>query len=64
MSLIDLKPDKLRAIPPKINRMYHNIKTMITATGCNTVKADVSTCNAYHDECKTSVNEWFRLFKI
>ena len=32
---------------------------MITATGCNDLKTDVSICDAYHDEFKTSVNEWF-----
>ena len=32
---------------------------MITAPSCNNLKADVLTCDAYHDECETSVNEWF-----
>ena len=59
MSLSDPKPDKLRAILPKISRMYQNVKTMITATGCSNLKADVSTCDAYHDEFETFVNEWF-----
>ena len=41
MSLSNPKPDKLRAILPKINRMYQNVKTMITATNCNDLKTDV-----------------------
>ena len=57
MSLSDLKPDKLQAILPKINRMYQNVKTMIIATGCNNFEIHVSICNAYHDEFETSVNE-------
>ena len=32
---------------------------MIIATGCNDLKTDVSTCDAYHDEFETSVNERF-----
>ena len=32
---------------------------MITATGCTNLKANVSTCDAYHNEFETSVNEWF-----
>ena len=59
MSLIDPKPDKLRAILPKINQMYENEKAMITATGCSNSKADVLTCDAYHNKFETSVNEWF-----
>ena len=70
MSLSDLKPDKLGAILPKINRMYQNVKTMIIATGCNNFEIDVSICDAHHDEFETSVNKWFciiskfRLFKF
>ena len=62
MSLSDPKPDKLRAILPKINRMYENVKAMIIATGCNDFETEVSICDAYHDEFQTSVNEWFALF--
>ena len=54
MSLSDPKPHKLNAVLPKINRMYQNVKTMITATDCT----DVLTCDAYHVEFETSVNEW------
>ena len=59
MSLSDPKPDKLQAVLPKINRMYQNVKAMITATDCNNLKVDVLTCDAYHFEFETSVNEWF-----
>ena len=59
MSLSELKPNKLRAIFPKINRMYQNVKAMITATGCNHFKTDVSISDAYHDEFETSVKKWF-----
>ena len=59
MSLSDPKPDKLKAVLPKINRMYQNVKAMITATDCNNLKADVLACDAYHVEFETSVNEWF-----
>ena len=59
MSLSDPKPDKLKTVLPKINRMYQNVKAMITATDCNNFKADVLTCDAYHVEFETSVNEWF-----
>ena len=59
MSLSDPKPDKLKAVLPKINRMYQNVKALITATVCNDLKADVLTCDAYHVEFETSVNEWF-----
>ena len=55
ISLSDLKPDKL-TILLKINLMYQNVKAMTTATGCSNLKADVSTCDAYHHEFETSVN--------
>ena len=59
MSLRDLKPDKHKAILPKINRMYQNVKAMITTIGCNNLKVVGLTCDAYHDEFETFVNEWF-----
>ena len=62
MALSDPKLDKLRAILPKINRMYQNIKAIVIAIGCNNFETDVSICDAYHDEFETSVNEWFAFF--
>ena len=59
MSLSDPKPDKLKAILPKLNRMYQYVKAMIIATGCNNFQTDVSICDAYHDEFEISVDEWF-----
>ena len=59
MSLSDPKPDKLKAVLPKINRMHQNVKAMITTIDCDNLKADVLTCDAYHVEFETSVNEWF-----
>ena len=65
ISLSNPKPDKLKAILPKINRMYQNVKAMIIATGCNNFETDVSICDAYHDEFETSVNERFCIvFKL
>ena len=58
-SLSDPKSEKLRAILPKIIRMYQNVTALIIATGCNEFETDVSICDAYHDEFETSVNEWF-----
>ena len=50
MSLSDPKPDKLKAILPKINHMYQNVRAIIIATDCNNLESDVSICDAYHDE--------------
>ena len=49
MSLSDPNQDKLRPIPPKINRMNQNVKAMTTATGCDNLKTDVSISDAYND---------------
>ena len=59
MSFSDPQPHKLRTVLPKFNRMYQNVKVMITAIDCSNIKVDVATCNAHHNEFETLVNEWF-----
>ena len=53
------KSDELKVFLRNINRMVQNVKAMITSSAGSSLNTDELTCDAYHYEFKTSVNECF-----